>query len=280
MAVKLAAIIERESRRVAPPPKAGGNWGGFWNNSQDGFRGFSELLDAAPNVALAPAPLKVLYVSTPSVFSGAEQSLCQLVAHLDADRVKPYALVAMRGVFTERLERAGAEVICPERNLAADTVNNFLYALNVFKRIKPDVIHFNCASGTPALFAAAVTGVPIIQHVRVAELQQYGEHLRNADGIIEAMAMGLPVVATASGGNRELLTDGETGFVVPAGDPAALAARLEEVLTRPDLTRRATQAARAFAEAELSARLCAGRVTDLYERLTYGRAGRLRTALA
>ena len=41
--------------------------------------------------------------------------------------------------------------------------------------------------------------------------------------ILEAMATGLPVLATRTGGNPELVDDGETGSLVPPGDPDALA---------------------------------------------------------
>lgn len=48
--------------------------------------------------------------------------------------------------------------------------------------------------------------------------------------IIEAMAAGLPVVATDVGGNSELVRDGECGYLVPAKDPAAFANRLQALI--------------------------------------------------
>jgi len=48
--------------------------------------------------------------------------------------------------------------------------------------------------------------------------------------VVEAQAMGRPVVATAHGGAAETVEEGATGWLVPPGDPAALAARLEAVL--------------------------------------------------
>jgi glycosyltransferase involved in cell wall biosynthesis len=47
-----------------------------------------------------------------------------------------------------------------------------------------------------------------------------------SNSILEYMACGLPVVCSDGGGNRELVADGEAGFVIPSGDPASLADRL------------------------------------------------------
>ncbi|HYV25000.1 MAG TPA: glycosyltransferase [Pyrinomonadaceae bacterium] len=52
-----------------------------------------------------------------------------------------------------------------------------------------------------------------------------------ANAILEYMAVGLPVVATDVGGVREAISEGQTGFIVPGGDDAQMAARIIEVLS-------------------------------------------------
>ncbi len=63
--------------------------------------------------------------------------------------------------------------------------------------------------------------------------------------ISEAMASGLPVLASDIGGMRELVADGVTGFLVSPGDSMALAERIERLLAAPELRERMGQAARA-----------------------------------
>ncbi len=66
---------------------------------------------------------------------------------------------------------------------------------------------------------------------------------------LEAMRHGLPVVAFDTGGIREWLRDGETGFVAPWMNREALAARIELLLRDPELGRRLGAQGRAFAAA-------------------------------
>lgn len=63
--------------------------------------------------------------------------------------------------------------------------------------------------------------------------------------VIEAQAAGVPVVATPVGGIRETVVEGETGFLVPVGDPQALAERISWCLEHADETRRVAEEARA-----------------------------------
>ena len=68
--------------------------------------------------------------------------------------------------------------------------------------------------------------------------------------ILEAMAAGLPVIATRVGGIPELVADGETGLLVPPDDASQLAAAIERLAADPELRARqgAGGAARVAAE--------------------------------
>ncbi len=74
----------------------------------------------------------------------------------------------------------------------------------------------------------------------------------NRDGLptvlIEAMALGTPCVSTPVTGIPEIVRHGETGLLVPEGDPAALASALERLLAEPDLRTQLARAARELIE--------------------------------
>lgn len=62
-------------------------------------------------------------------------------------------------------------------------------------------------------------------------------------GVVEALAVGTPVIATAVGGVAEVVEDGRNGLLVPAGEPAALAAAIGRYLGDPELQARLRAAA-------------------------------------
>ncbi|MEX2093162.1 MAG: glycosyltransferase [Pirellulales bacterium] len=74
----------------------------------------------------------------------------------------------------------------------------------------------------------------------------------NPVSILEAMSVGRPIVATEVGSIKEVVTEGETGFLVPPGDAAALTARVVELLSDPLRAREIGTAARAVVVADWS----------------------------
>ncbi len=89
--------------------------------------------------------------------------------------------------------------------------------------------------------------------------------------LLEAMAAGLPVVATDVGGNREVVVDGETGFLVPARDPAALAEAMARLLAAPALGAAMGRAGRARVERDFSLDRTIREYEALYDRLLAAR---------
>jgi glycosyltransferase involved in cell wall biosynthesis len=96
--------------------------------------------------------------------------------------------------------------------------------------------------------------------------------------LLEAMAVGLPVIATAVGGNPEVVVDGVTGRLTPAGNPHAFAAALCELAADPDSWGEYGLAGRARVVSEFDIRRMVDEYEDLYLRLTAGHRWKRRRA--
>lgn len=85
--------------------------------------------------------------------------------------------------------------------------------------------------------------------------------------LLEAMSSGLPVVSTRVGGIPELVLEDQTGALVPAADPAALAGALARYVRDPALAQRHGQAGRRRIERQYSVDAMIATYSDLYDEL-------------
>ncbi len=90
-----------------------------------------------------------------------------------------------------------------------------------------------------------MTFVDLVLHTSVAP-EPFGRV------IVEGMLAGTPVIATRAGGPVEIVREPDTGVLVPPGDPQALAAAVEDLLSAPDRTRSMARAAQAYARRRFS----------------------------
>ena len=108
----------------------------------------------------------------------------------------------------------------------------------------------------------------LLASARVFILSSHTEGLSVA--LLEAMACGLPVVATAVGGNPEVVVDGDTGFLVAERSPDQLAGRLLWLLEHPDKAKWMGEAGRHRVREMFSVR----RMVESYEKLYWRSVGR------
>lgn len=90
--------------------------------------------------------------------------------------------------------------------------------------------------------------------------------------LLEATAAGIPIVASDIGGNRDIVTDGETGLLVPLGDANALAGAINRLVQDPAFARRLGEAGAARFEERYTAAAMARGVERVYREVLGGSA--------
>jgi glycosyltransferase involved in cell wall biosynthesis len=112
---------------------------------------------------------------------------------------------------------------------------------------------------------------PLFRQAGLLALSSRTEALPNV--VLEAMAAGLPVAATAVGGVPELVTPARTGWLAAAGDAPGLAAALGRLLENPDQCRAFGRAGRTRAVGDFSLKTMAQRYEGVLDRLLAGAGG-------
>ncbi len=122
--------------------------------------------------------------------------------------------------------------------------------------------------GDRVRFEGAVPRARIGGYFAAADLFVHAAVIEAAGNVVlEALAAGCPVVAADGGGPREYIADGRTGYVVPPGDPEAMADRIAALLTNAALRCRMSRAARAEAEREYPYHRMIARYLAIYQEL-------------
>jgi len=122
--------------------------------------------------------------------------------------------------------------------------------------------------GGAVSFPGLVTGaakLDLLAQASIFILPSYQENLPVA--LLEAMAMGLPVVTTPVAGIPDMVEEGRNGFLVPPGDYAGLAERIVRLAHDPALRRSMGEANVAKVRQEYHPALFAKRIADVYRKL-------------
>jgi glycosyltransferase involved in cell wall biosynthesis len=161
-------------------------------------------------------------------------------------------LVAAAAIVCREIPRARFLVLGQVQDQAyMQRVQDLARELNVTKQV---------------IFAGLNPEVPaVLKACDVFYLPSHTEGLSNA--MLEAMACGLPCVASRTGGNSELLEDGRSGYLVPPGDAEAGAQRILHLLRHPYEADQMGAAGRQIVASKFSVEAMIGKLAGLYEGL-------------
>lgn len=214
--------------------------------------GFAERYDVPGGVRAAAALTRKIHTRVDRTLAPSTASIQQLRA-LSVPGVHRWARGVDLSAFHPRhrdpeLRRAwgageGRVVVGYVGRLAAEKELELLAPLARDPRISlvlvgagPEEAHLRSVLGPRARFAGLLHGDELSRAYASLDLFVHtGRHETFCQSAQEALASGLPVVAPASGGPIDVVADGATGILYPAGDQAALVAAVERLITDADL---------------------------------------------
>ncbi len=261
---RLAATVSRVQRTPVVTTDhglGGGGWWGLLPRMFDGFLAVSRF--SADTLGTPAAKTSVIYGGADPVRFHPDDGVSR-AGVLFVGRITPHkGLDRLIQALPEGVEltvagTAGHDRHPPERDyfhmvrrLAAQRTVRFLGAAN--------------EDHLPLLYRqAAVVVLPSVPRTCYGRSVPISELLGLC--VLEAMASGTPVIASRIGGLPEIVVDGETGFLVPAGDIEFLHDRLATVLADRRLARSLGDGARTHAAERFTWDACAQRCLSAYQR--------------
>jgi L-malate glycosyltransferase len=214
------------------------------------------------------------------------QKMVVIPSGIDTSRFQPLPAADFKGRLGVAADRTVIGIVTRMRTRKG--VEEFIRAIGIVRQQRPDthaviVGEVTLDDNLHALVRALNLGdwltllgrrgdMPeVYSGTDVFVLSSHDEGMSNA--ILEAMAMEKPVVATDVGGTGEVVRHGQSGLLVPAKDPAALAAAILEVLAQPARARAMGQLGRRIVEESFSAHAMVRQMEQLYLDLMARRGG-------
>jgi glycosyltransferase involved in cell wall biosynthesis len=246
-----------------------------------------------PSIFYEPRAWRIDEKIARAAFVACISHFCRSQAMIFADQAHWRRLKIVRcGVLPERYgagarKREGARLIFVGRLAAVKGLPVLIEALATVRAAHPDATLTLVGDGPDrAALAALAETVGVAKAVTFAGYRSQDEVARLlgeadvfvlpsfAEGVpvvlMEAMASGLPVVATRIAGVPELVEDGEHGLLAPPGDPDSLAAAIAALLSDPARRHRMGAAACARVAADYDARREAVWLAELFDAAAQG----------
>jgi glycosyltransferase involved in cell wall biosynthesis len=252
------------------------------------------LVSSARNCKIEPSLLRRWILRR--AFRASDAIICNsreverfAVQHYSADRNRIH--VVLNGVDIERFRPGekrdrGVVVGTAGRIERQKNLEMFFAAAALFGRERPDATFLVAGDGTLRdHFVRRVAELGLRDRVRflgnTGDMPAFFQRLdqfwltSNWEGtpnvVLEAMATGVPVIATRVGGTEELIRDGIDGFLVAREDVAALCAAARRVAEHPDEASRVAQRARETASSRFSIRAMVESTQRVYEHVLTSR---------
>lgn len=198
---------------------------------------------------------------------------------VDADLFRP---------LDRRAQMKRSYILCVGR--LSDPRKNITLLLEAFAKLAPSLrdearLVLAGSSGPPEAFWSRVEALGVREQVSFVSRPEPDTLVRLYQGasvlvsssdeegfgvvLLEAMACGVPVISTRSGGPDGIITDGEDGFLVPLGDASAMSARLARVLQEPALNIQMGDRARQTIERRYDERVAGEAFIDIWQRMAH-----------
>ncbi|HJZ04294.1 MAG TPA: glycosyltransferase family 4 protein [Patescibacteria group bacterium] len=220
------------------------------------FKFLSETVSSKLNIVIVP--------------NCVDQSIAEAMDRITFDAKKSECLVLYLGELCVRkglLDALRAAIlVCQQEPIA-----RFVFAGAVEPGLQMKRIKRACQEAMMdgnIRFPGLVTGeekLALFSEASVFILPSYNENLPIA--ILEAMSMGLPVVATPVAGIPELIEDGCNGFLIQPGDYHALADRILTLAREPELRQRMGKANVSNGRSKYHPQVFVSRIKEIYDRL-------------